>query len=134
MCDILMDRLLIILSVIHDPIHRRLIDDNEQRIWCIVNYSTKLNIFNSVINIIHFLLPFIINIISAVLIMMIVARQRSVSNTRQTFREHLQKQFREHKYLIISPCVLPSELYRKEFYKIITQYRNRIRQRLYMSN
>jgi hypothetical protein len=100
---------LTIVSAIQDPIHRRLINDNdddEQRTWCIVTYSPKLNIYNSFINIIHFLIPFLINIISASLIIIKAARQRSVMHPGQTHREHLRGQFREHKHLIITPCLL----------------------------
>jgi hypothetical protein len=59
----------IIGSVIHDPIHRRLIDDEEEkRTWCIVRYSSILQIFDSIIHIFHFLLPFSINLISSIVI------------------------------------------------------------------
>jgi hypothetical protein len=58
---------LLILSIstnIHDPIHRRLLDDDDdddikkKRIWCIVTYSSSIQIFNSFINIFHFSFPF----------------------------------------------------------------------------
>jgi len=166
--------LIVIVSFIHDPIHRGLItDDDEQRIWCIVNYSTKLNVFNSFINIIHFLVPFFLNVISAILIIMRAARHRSIARPHQTYRDHVREQFQEHKHLVISPCVLiilsfprlyisfisgcmksarnpwlyligyfisfapsmltfvvfvlPSELYKKEFWKAIRQDQNTLR-------
>ncbi|CAF1020881.1 unnamed protein product, partial [Didymodactylos carnosus] len=53
-----------IASSIHDPINRRLIEDpQDQRSWCFVSYqhSTLLTSYNTVINMIHFILPFIIN-------------------------------------------------------------------------
>jgi hypothetical protein len=54
-------------TAIHDPIYRDLFDENideEKRIWCYVKYSSVIQTFNIVMNIFHFLIPFIINIIS----------------------------------------------------------------------
>jgi hypothetical protein len=41
-----------IITHIHDPIHRKLIDDfdiDEKRIWCFIKYSSSINICNSFI-------------------------------------------------------------------------------------
>jgi tetrahydromethanopterin S-methyltransferase subunit C len=47
---------------IHDPIHRYLIDDEaEHRTWCIVQYSSSLQTFDWIVNILHFVFPFAIN-------------------------------------------------------------------------
>jgi hypothetical protein len=101
--------LVVISSFIHDPIHRKLIKDNdteEQRIWCIVTYSSEVNIFNSIVNILHFFIPFLINVFSAIFIIVKVARQRALMRPRQTYREHLLEQIREHKHLVLSSCLL----------------------------
>ena len=98
------------LTVIPDPIYRRLIhdndDDDEQRIWCIVTYAKHLKNYMSFMNIFHFIVPFIINFISALLIIIMVARTRSIVHKKQTYKEHLRQQFIEHKHLLITPCVL----------------------------
>jgi hypothetical protein len=95
------------VSVLHDPIHRELVDDKEEeRTWCLVRYSHPLNIYNSAINMVHFLAPFSINIISAVYIITTIAHMRSTAQNRNLYREHLQEQFRHHKHLLISPIVL----------------------------
>ena len=98
------------LTAIPDPIYRRLIhdndDDDEQRIWCIVTYAKHLKNYMSFMNIFHFIVPFIINFISALLIIIMVARTRSIVHKKQTYKEHLRQQFIEHKHLLITPCVL----------------------------
>jgi hypothetical protein len=175
--------LLIISSLIHDPIHRRLInddDEDEQRIWCVVSYSTKVEVFNSAVNIFHFLVPFSINVLSAIVIIVRSARQRERTRPRETYRERLGQQVQEHKRLLVAPYVLiilafprlyisfisscmksardpwlylvgyfmsfapsmltfvvfvlPSELYKKEFDKLIRRSRNVIRRRLYFES
>ncbi|UJR34378.1 hypothetical protein I4U23_021786 [Adineta vaga] len=99
-----------ILTNIQDPFHRYLFkddnDDNnqEKRIWCIVTYSSSiLEIFNKIINIFHFLIPFIINFISAPIIILISTQQRSIVQTQQTYRTILYEQFHIHQHLLITP-------------------------------
>jgi hypothetical protein len=53
--------LLIVISIsyIHDPIYRRLIDEqnddnSEKRIWCIVSYPSNVGVYDYIIHILHF--------------------------------------------------------------------------------
>jgi hypothetical protein len=97
----------VIGTAIHDPIHRRLIEDKEeQRIWCIVEYSPILKICNLIANSFHLLLPFIFNFISALFIIIRIARQQSTVRRNQTYRQHLCLELHEHKHLLISSFVL----------------------------
>jgi hypothetical protein len=99
--------LLTTVSVIHDPIHRQLIDDEEeQRTWCVVRYSSTVQIFDAIIHIFHFIIPFLINLISSAVIIINVARTHSNAHKKQPYKQHLRKQFREHKHLIVSPIIL----------------------------
>ena len=95
---------------IDDPIHRRLVDDDDDdqnRIWCIVTYSSnRLQTFNTVMNMFHFLTPFIINLVSALLIIILTARQRTAAKTNKSYREILHEQFQQHKHILITPIVL----------------------------
>lgn len=102
-----------IITLIHDPLHRRLIDDTDEygenkRIWCIVNYSERFQIFNSIINIIHFCVPFLINLISTIIIIIIksAAHQKATVQPEQTYRQHLNNQFQKHNRLLIAPTLL----------------------------
>ncbi len=61
---------------IHDPIHRRLFDENideEKRIWCIADYSSAFHIINFIMTRFHIIVPFILNLISAMIIITISA-------------------------------------------------------------
>lgn len=96
-----------LISLIYDPIHRQLIDDEEElRTWCAVRYSSHMKTFDSFINIFNFIIPFSINIISAIIIVVSISRSHSTKNKTITYRDHLRKQFYECKHLIISPFVL----------------------------
>ena len=94
---------------LQDPIHRHLIDDivaDEQRTWCFVRYSPAIEIINSFITAFHFLVPVVINFVSALLIVISVTRSRSRAQSNQSFRQHLQQQLHRHKHLLYAPVVL----------------------------
>jgi hypothetical protein len=104
-CFILL--LFAICTSLHDPFHRRLLDDEEeQRTWCIVRYSTTFQRFNSFIRTFHFLVPFSINLISALIIITVTARSRTAIHRQISFKQHLVKQLLERKHLFVSPIVL----------------------------
>jgi hypothetical protein len=95
------------ISLLHDPIHRDLMDDiEEQRIWCLVRFKAGVDVYNTIINIIHFIIPFCLNLISAIGIIILTAKQRSTSNTQYTFKQQLKEQFHLHKHLILSSLLL----------------------------
>ena len=99
--------LFIVASVLHDPIHRDLIDDEEEgRTWCVVHFTPAVEIFNSVMNIFHFIIPFLINFILAIIIVVGAARKRSSVKKEHTYKENVKQQFHHHKHLILSPIVL----------------------------
>ncbi|UJR07191.1 hypothetical protein I4U23_011479 [Adineta vaga] len=100
-----------ILTSIHDPIYRRLIneennDNNEKRIWCIVSYSSHLQIFNNITNTLQFFVPFLINLISATILLIMKTRQQSNFQTKRTVSEILRKNYRQHRHLFLGPVLL----------------------------
>ena len=97
-----------IISHLHDPLNRYLIDDidvDEQRTWCLVKYSSSINIFNSFITFFHFLIPFSINLISTIIIIFSIAHSRSTLQPRLSYKEHLHLQIGQHKHSLIASCV-----------------------------
>jgi hypothetical protein len=109
---VIISLLIIIISTsIHDPIYRQLIDeinndDNVTRIWCIAMYSPGLQVYNYVMHTFHFSVPFMMNLISTIVLIIKQSRQRAAIHPQQTYREHLQEQFRQHKNLLTAPIVL----------------------------
>ena len=79
-----------------------------RQVWCVIRYSSSSSVqnYNTAIILIHHVVPFLANLFSALFIIYGAARQRSVTQTDQTFREHVRQQFSQHKQLIISPVVL----------------------------
>lgn len=101
--------LLIITTSIHDPIHRHLLNENntdEQRIWCIIRYSTTLRTYNTITLLFHSFVPLCTNIISALIIIILTARQRNTIQHHQTFEKLLREQFQQHIHLILTPFLL----------------------------
>jgi len=101
--------LLIICTYLHDPLKRELIDDfdiDEKRTWCFVRYSPFLETYNFAVNLFHFLVPMLINLISALIIIVLTARSRSSAQSHVSFLQHLQRQLKHHKHLLLTPCLL----------------------------
>ncbi|CAF4260709.1 unnamed protein product [Adineta steineri] len=102
--------LLISISYIHDPISRRIVydddDDDEQRTWCILEYSTNIKKYDKFINVFHVLIPFIINILSAICITIQVFRIRVKTKKKAAYKKLLYAQIQQNKHLLISPCIL----------------------------
>jgi hypothetical protein len=99
--------LLTTCTYIHDSLYRSLSYDEEQRTWCITTYSRFVQVFDWPMTILHFSPPFILNLISALIIITSIARVRfNFQKKKQSYKESLRQQFQQHKCLLISPCVL----------------------------
>jgi hypothetical protein len=97
--------LLTSLCYLHDPLYRGLLDD-EQGTWFIVYYSSKVKIFDTSINLFHFVTPFLINILSAFIIIIYTFKSHSKTEIELTRQIILFAEIKRHKYLFTSPCVL----------------------------
>jgi hypothetical protein len=110
---------LIITTIIHEPLYRKLFkskteeeeeeeeeDKTENYVWCVTRYSRSVQDYNTAILFFHLVVPFTANILSALFIIFGAAWQRSISQTRQSYREHVLEQLNEHKQLVISPIIL----------------------------
>ncbi|CAF4200195.1 unnamed protein product [Rotaria sp. Silwood2] len=98
-----------IITHIHDPLRRRLIDDldgDQQRVWCLSQYSSTLTKYNTFITIFHFLIPFAINMTSAFIIIILTARSRTKIETKQQFMKNFRLKIKQNKHIIIAPSVL----------------------------
>ncbi|CAF4955680.1 unnamed protein product [Rotaria sp. Silwood1] len=100
--------ILTILTHIHDPLRRRLIKDldgDQQRIWCLSQYSYRVTKYNRFITLFHFLGPFSINLISAFVLIIVAAYSRSKVESKLSFIQHLQSKLKQHKKIIIVPII-----------------------------
>ena len=100
---------IVICSHLHDPIHRRLIDeqtDEQNRVWCIVSYSSFWQRYNYTINVIHFTAPFLLNLMSIVILLIKKTHQQSNIRTDLTYRQLLIRHICQHKHLFIAPAML----------------------------
>ena len=99
---------LITCTIIHEPIHHELFEyttqkyksinnnltmnisiETEHNVLCIIRYSRSLQIYNTVTLFVHLIVPFLANLCSALFIIFVTARQRSITQRNQTFKEHV---------------------------------------------
>ncbi|CAM4752934.1 unnamed protein product [Rotaria magnacalcarata] len=100
---------LTIITTIQDPIHRNLINDeneDEKRIWCTLNYSPYFKKFDSLMNTVHFSIPFLVNLLSAIFIIINTAKKRTNARANVSYKRTLYLQFRQHYNLVVAPCIL----------------------------
>ena len=125
--------ILIMGSIVHEPIHHDLFEytiqkhkpmnnyltvnmsmandtnaeyENEYHVLCVIRYSRSVQIYNTITLFIHLLVPFLANLCSALFIIFGTARRRSAAQKNETFKEIVRKQMSEHKQLLISPFIL----------------------------
>ncbi|CAF1568435.1 unnamed protein product [Rotaria magnacalcarata] len=88
--------LVIILTIfthIHEPLHRQLINDldgDQQRIWCLSQYSPTITKYNTFITLFQPVIPFSIYFVSASALIIVAACSRFKIESKQTFKEHFQ--------------------------------------------
>jgi hypothetical protein len=73
---------------------------------CVVSYPSHFQIINTTANIVHFCVPFFINLISTIIIVRSAVRQRAAVQPQHTHRQHLQNQLQKHSRILIAPCLL----------------------------
>ncbi|CAF3734612.1 unnamed protein product [Rotaria sp. Silwood1] len=94
-------------SFIYNSIHRRLLKETEeQRIWCVVRYSSFVRTFATFNNVFHFLVPLSINLISTVLIIILIAQQKLKTHKQHSYKQYLRQQFYKHKRRLLSSFLL----------------------------
>ena len=100
-------------SSIHDPISRHVLgegnvnnDEQSERTWCIVRYRPGLRIYDYFINTIHFFGPFLINIVSSIVLIIKKAHQELKFHQNQAYRDLFRVQFQLHRHILVAPIVL----------------------------
>jgi hypothetical protein len=101
----------VIGTSIQEPLYRTLItDEEEKRIWCVIRYpkshSALLNRYTTITSVVHFIGPFVINVISTFGIITVAASYRSKAKTDLSYGVHFRNQLVQHKYLIFSNFIL----------------------------
>ncbi|CAF1300953.1 unnamed protein product, partial [Didymodactylos carnosus] len=104
--------LLLIISVsaiLHEPFHRHILVDPRinRRVWCVVRYenNNRLKQYNLAINLINYIVPFTINLLAAISILISSTKKKSQAK-HEHFRIIFRKQFHQYKHLISSPILL----------------------------
>ncbi|CAF1251562.1 unnamed protein product [Adineta ricciae] len=117
--------IVIMSSIIHELLHRQVFTHEikgeqsvgknasisgkivtKQYFLCITSYSQSLQDYNTAILFIHLLGPFIVNLLSALFIIIGGARRRAEAQKKHTLSQHIREQWNEHKQLVISPIIL----------------------------
>ncbi|CAF0857863.1 unnamed protein product [Adineta steineri] len=81
-------------------------DKTEERNWCVITYSSIIQIYSFTLIIFHYAAPLTINFISAITIIIITTRQRTACQKKLSFKQHLVAKIKQYKHLLISPMII----------------------------
>ena len=104
--------LITIGTAIHDPFVRDLLDEQHEyndeikRIWCTVRYSRSLQIYDYIIQSVHFIGAFVVNIISALVLIWKKTRHEQTLHVKSDFKEIFKEQIKKYRHILISPLTL----------------------------
>ncbi|CAF2884314.1 unnamed protein product [Rotaria sp. Silwood2] len=80
-------------SVIREVFHEQLSnDDEEQQIWCIVQYFNQFQIFDSILYVVHFTILYSMNFLYTLIIIVTTTGAHSKAYHQQIYENHLRQQ------------------------------------------
>ena len=86
--------------------YTKIVDQNGQSA-CVVDFPSKLRIYDRVNVLIHYLIPFGVQTFSITVLIILAARSRSrTGNHRETFLEYAKQQFQRQKELYFPPLII----------------------------
>lgn len=95
------------LMHVHELVFYRKLVDPKGQSACVIDLSINFRLYDRVTVLIHYLIPFSIQILSVTILIVLAARSRSRANTNHNpFIEYLKKQFQSQKELYIPPLVI----------------------------
>jgi hypothetical protein len=97
---------------VHELIYYQSIEDPKSSdmnnsTWCVTSYPSVIATYNQVNIILNYILPFLINLLSTIILIILVTRKRvtaTETNTKSTFRVYVDL-LTENKELILAPSV-----------------------------
>ena len=93
---------------IHELIFNITLQDLHGQLICVANFTSHMSIYNRIIVLTHYMIPFSIQIISITVLIIFAARIRSrtTTNDENTFVKVLKRQFNSHKELYMTPLII----------------------------
>jgi hypothetical protein len=104
---ILLVLLFTLFTTLHEPFHRHLVNDEEEkRIWCVAEYSLVWQHFDSTAILFNFIASFMVNIISILFIIISTTYQRTNMLEQLGYINYFKHQLYKHRHLFISQMIL----------------------------
>ncbi|CAF1444636.1 unnamed protein product [Adineta steineri] len=74
----------------YEFIHRDLFDDHEERrVWCVLRYSQSIETYTTIVQYFHFIDPFLVNLISAICIIVYITRLKTIIRSQFSYQQQL---------------------------------------------
>ncbi|CAF4879630.1 unnamed protein product [Rotaria sp. Silwood1] len=86
---------LIYYNVVPDPKYTK------NGTWCVTQYNKQVSFYNQAITIFNYIIPCLINFVSALILILVVARKRANTNKQKSYIKVFQQQLQHYKELFI---------------------------------
>ncbi|CAF3346096.1 unnamed protein product [Rotaria sp. Silwood2] len=86
---------LIYYNVVPDPKYTK------NGTWCVTQYNKQVSFYNQAITIFNYIIPCLINFVSALILILVVARKRANTNQQKSYIKVFQQQLQHYKELFI---------------------------------
>ncbi|CAF1433313.1 unnamed protein product [Adineta steineri] len=101
---------LIIVGImhIHELLFYIIVKDPHGQIICVANFTRNISVYNRITVLIHYMVPFAIQIISITILIYTAAqtRLRATRNSKTTFTKVFKQQFNNYKELYVTPSII----------------------------
>lgn len=100
-------------TCIHKSVGRRLIDDpfSTEHTWCVLSNNNLLMHYEPIINVVHLIGPFVVNLISTLFFLTNLARRKTNTTAKQqndksSYLSNLLKQIILYRPFVVSPIII----------------------------
>jgi hypothetical protein len=74
--------------------------------WCVAKFTTTIAIYNQINIVVHYSIPFIINFVCTIILIVLIARRRAHNNKKKTRVQIFREQFTKQKDLFIPSFII----------------------------
>ena len=73
--------------------------------WCVARFDQTLEVYNQTNTMIHYLAPFIVNVVCTITLVILLARNRANIETNKSLRQTIGEQIKRQKQIFIPPII-----------------------------
>ncbi len=93
----------------HELIYYNIVPDvkyTKNGTWCVTQYNKQVSVYNQAITVFNYIIPCLINFVSALILILVLACKRANTNRQRSCIKVFQQQLQQYKELFIPPILI----------------------------